>query len=341
MESLIAPAPGYSKIRLLREIYYGFRPNKPTFTPEDYPDLAGKTAIVTGCNTGIGKHTVELLYQKNCNVIGVVRTQSKGDQGRDDIVNNNPDSKGTISIISGCDYLDLSKISAVGEKIKDTLGDKPLNIIIHNAGLMAPNNEGTSFQGYEAMFQTNVLGPQLLQHFLDPLFLKNDDTSLKRIVWVSSGAHLLSFNTYGINWEDPLFENVPTKDRPNNNVLYGQSKAANIYQAKAWFEMNKTICEEIGCVSVSCYPGNLKTDLQRGWGLSMAVAKYLFWDGVYGAYSELYGALSPKLTSKDSGAYIVPFGEIHDPREDVKLGLTNGVDIKLWDFVDSKISKYY
>ncbi|SMN20406.1 similar to Naumovozyma castellii NCAS_0D03540 hypothetical protein [Maudiozyma saulgeensis] len=341
MNTLIAPAPGYSKITLLREIYYGFRPNKPNFTPDDYPDLTGKTAIVTGCNTGIGKHSLELLYQKNCNVIGIVRSQSKGDEARDDIVNNNPESKGTITIVSGCDYMDLSKIPAVGLKIKEVLGTKALNIIIHNAGLMAPNNEGTSFQGYEAMFQTNVLGPQLLQHFIDPLFLKNDDTSLKRIVWVSSGAHLLAFNTYGINWEDPLFENSPTKERPNNNVLYGQSKAANIYQAKAWYEENKNICEEIGCVSVSCYPGNLKTDLQRGWGFSMTLAKYLMWDGVYGAYSELYGALSPTLKPQDSGAYIVPFGEIHDPREDIKLGLTNGVAIKLWEFVESKISPYF
>ena len=341
MDSIIAPAPGYSKKKLLCDIYYGFRPNKPTFTPEDYPDLTGKTALVTGCNTGIGKHVVVLLYQKNCNIIGVVRTHEKGDAARDEIVNNNPESNGTITVVGGCDYLDLAKIPSVAENIKKVLDGKPLNIIVHNAGLMAPDNKGTSAQGYEAMFQTNVLGPQLLQHFLDPLFVKKDDTSLKRIVWVSSGAHLLAFNTYGINWEDPTFEKVAVSERPDNQTLYGQSKAANIYQAKAWYENHKEFCDEVDCVSVSCYPGNLRTDLQRGWGLTMFFMKFLFWDGVYGAYSELFGALSPTLKAKDSGSYVVPFGEIQDPREDVKLGLTNGVYMKLWGLVEKKIKQYY
>ncbi|CCC69935.1 hypothetical protein NCAS_0D03540 [Naumovozyma castellii] len=332
--------PSCSRCYSTKEIYYGFRPNKPTLTPADYPDLSDKTAVVTGCNTGIGKHVVELLYQKNCNVIGVVRTDAKGEEAKKEIIANNPKSKGNITIIGGCDYLDLEKVPAVGGKIKEALGDKPLNIIIHNAGLMAPDNKGTSVQGYEAMFQTNVLGSQLLQHFLDPLFLKEDDISLKRIVWVSSGAHFLAPHPFGINWEDPLYESVPIAERPSQMTLYGQSKAGNIYQAKIWFEKNKEIAEKINCVSVSCYPGNLKTDLQRGWGLSLAIARALMWDGIYGAYSELFGALSPTLKSSDSGKYVVPFGEFHDPREDVKAALTNGVAEKVWEFVEEKIAPF-
>lgn len=334
------PAPKYSKRKLLYDFYYGFRPNKPSFVPADYPDLLGKTAIVTGCNTGIGLHVIKLLYEKNCNVIGVVRTQSKGEAAREEVIKQFPDSKGAITIVSGCDFLDLNLIKEVGTKIKDAIGSKPLNIVIHNAGLMASVNTGTSKQNIEAMYQTNVLGPQLLQSFIDPLLLK-DDSTLKRIVWVSSSAHLLSFPEYGINWEDPGCENMPISERPAAFRLYRQSKAANIMQASAWATKNKEMCEKLDCVSVSCYPGNLNTDLQRDWNWVLRkIFSFILWDAVYGAYSELYGALSPRLTTKDQGAYIVPFGEIQPPREDLQAALKNGTDIKFWDMVESKIKQY-
>lgn len=338
---MVQPAPSYSRSRGLGELYRSLRPYKPTYLPDEYPDLTNKTAIVTGANTGIGFHVSKLLYGKNCNVISVVRSESKGLEASAIIKKEVTNSKGSITVVSGCDFLDLSTVKQVGTDIKTVLGDKPLSIIIHNAGLMAPDSRGTSKQGYEAMFSVNVLGPQLLQHFLNPIFLKKDDP-LKRIVWVSSGAHFSGFPQYGINWENPTFEGVPIAERPNHQTLYGQSKAANIFQAKAWSTRHKELVEEIGCVSVSCFPGILKTELLRNWGsVANFVAGCLFYDGVYGAYTELYAALYPKLSTKDQGAYIFPFGEIHDPREDVKVGLTNGTDLKLWDYAEGKISPFF
>lgn len=335
------PAPSYSKIRLLCEIYYGFRPNKPNFTPDDYPDLTGRTALVTGSNTGIGLEVTKLLYQKNCNVIMVVRNEAKGNAARDSVMKNIQNSKGNLYVVSGCDYTDLSLIKDVSKKIKDILKDKPLNIIIHNAGLMASFNNLTSKQGYELMFQTNVLGPQLLQHFLDPLFLKKD-SDLKRIVWVSSGAHLLAPSEYGISWDNPTFKGLPIEKRPSANVLYGQSKAGNIYQASAWATKNKKLVDEIGCVSTSCYPGNLNTDLQRDWNwIKRNTFGRMFWEAKYGAYTELYCALNPRLSSKDQGVYVCPFGEIHDPREDIKAGLQNGTDLIFWDDVEEIIEPFF
>lgn len=335
------PAPQYSRSKVLTEYYRAFRPNKPTYLPEEYPDLTDKNAIVTGANTGIGFYVAKLLYEKNCNVIAVVRTEAKGLEASATIKKEIPSSKGSITVVSGCDFLDLTTVKQAGEAIKSVLGDKPLSIIIHNAGLMAPNSLGTSKQGYEAMFSVNVLGPQLLQHFQDPLFLVKDDP-LKRIVWVSSLAHFSGFKEYGINWENPTFEGVPIGERPGDQTLYGQSKAANIFQAKAWASKHKEKVEEIGCVSVSCFPGILKTELLRDWGYVMKfISSHFFYEAIYGAYTELYAALNPKLTTKDQGAYIFPFGEIHDPRDDVKLGLTNGTDLKLWGFVQNKISSFY
>lgn len=334
------PAPGYSKLNWLYEMYYGFRPNSPKFLPKDYPDLTDKTAVVTGSNTGIGAAVVHLLYEKNCNVVSVVRNEEKGLAAKKKSTEELPNSKGSITVVGGCDFLDLNNVQPAAQKITESLNGRPLNIIIHNAGLMSPVNTGTSVQGYEAMFSTNVMGPQLLQHFLDPVFLKKDD-SLKRIVWVSSCAHLMGFCQYGINWENPTFEGVPVSKRPRNMTLYGQTKAANILQSNAWAKKHSEAVEKIGAVSVSCFPGNLSTELQRDWGFVSWVAPYFLAGPVEGAYSELYGALSPDLTTKDHGAYVVPYGEVHNPREDITAAFKNGSDVKLYNMVEQWISKYF
>ncbi|KAH7583565.1 short chain dehydrogenase [Nakaseomyces glabratus] len=335
------PAPSYSKCYALKEIIYGFWATKVTYTPDKYPDLTGKTAVVTGCNTGVGKEAAKLLYQKNCNVIGVCRTESKGLEAAESIKQEIGNSKGSISVVSGCDFLDFTTVPQAGKRIQEILAGKPLNIIIHNAGLMSSSNTGTSKQGLEAMFQTNVMGPQLLQHYLDPVFLKEDDTSLKRIVWVSSGAHLLGPSQYGIFWENPGFDGVAIEKRPAATTLYGATKAANILQAKAWATRNKEMVDKIGCVSVSCYPGNLRTDLQRDWHpWTRATVGRLFYPAEYGAYTELYSVLSPSLTTSDQGKYICPFDQVHEPRDDVKEGLQNGTDLALWDWIESEIKEY-
>lgn len=329
-----------SRLYNWREMLYGFFPNKPSLTENDYPDLTDKTAIVTGSNTGIGYEVVKLLYKKNCNVIMVVRTESKGIIASNMIKQELPESKGSLSVVGGCDFDDLSVIKGAAQEIKELLKDKPLNIIIHNAGIMPPNNDDTSKQGNELIFQTNVMGPQLLQHFLDPLFLKKD-SDLKRIVWVSSAAHFLGPADYGIFWENPTFKGVPVTERPHSMTLYGQSKAANVYQASAWAKANQDIVEELGCISTSCYPGNLKSDLTRKYNsIYRKLVLWMLFDVKYGAYSELYSVLSPDVTMKDQGKYVVPFGEFHDPRGDIKLGLTNGKDKQLWDLVEEKISSY-
>lgn len=334
------PPPKTSFFYALKEAWYGFRPNSPKFLPDQYPNLLGKTAIITGISAGIGLEVASLLYAQDCHVIGLVRNLEKGECVRDKIIQANPNSKGRLTIIGKCDFCDLTTLKEVGDQVKKVVGNDTLNIIIHNAGLMSPYNHGTSTQGIEAMWSTNVMGPQLLQHFLDPLFLKEDD-KLKRIVWVSSAAHFLSNSNYGIRWEDPGYVKCSIKQRDASSKLYGQSKAANIYQAKGWATVHKELVDKIGCISVSCYPGNLNTSLTRDWGgIQKMFLNLILSKPILGAYSELYGALSPDLTLKDQGAYIVPFGEVHDPREDVKAGLENEIYLKLWNLVEKDIEPF-
>ncbi|SCU97701.1 LANO_0E16710g1_1 [Lachancea nothofagi CBS 11611] len=334
--------PGYSSLYKIKEMYYAFRPSSATYTPEQYPDLNGKLAVVTGANTGIGFQVMKLLYSKNCNVLCIVRSQEKGVAARKRVLDEVKDSSGSIQVVGGCEMGSLEKVKTASNDIAKAINGRPICLIVHNAGIMPSANTATSEDGFENIFAVNVMGPQLLQHYLDPLFLKKDD-DMKRIVWVSSSAHFYGFSDYGINWENPTFEHVEIKDRPSATTLYGQSKAANIFQAKAWATKHKEIVDKIGCVSVSCFPGLIQTDLQRDITSPLArkLISCMFFESHYGAYSELFAALSPELKSTDQGAYIVPFGEVHDPRCDIKVGLENGIDLKLWDFVESKISSFF
>ncbi len=65
------------------------------------------------------------------------------------------------------------------------------------------------------------------------------------------------------------------------------------------------------------------------------------WDGKYGAYTELFCALNLKLTNNNQGDYVCPFGEIHDPRQDLVAGMKNGTGLVFWEYVQDLIKPYF
>ncbi|KAL6942367.1 hypothetical protein ACO0QE_003541 [Hanseniaspora vineae] len=329
--------PKYSRIDFLCQNYQALRPYKPVYLPKDYPDLTNKIAIVTGMNTGIGYHVTKLLLAQNCEVYGLVRTESKGEEAKTKILKElGTTGKGSLTIVSGCELSDFAKVKEVGLKLQnEILKDKTINIIIHNAGLMSSlNNTSNEKEGIELMFATNVMGPQLLQNYLDPLFLKKD-SDLKRIVWVSSLAHQNAPWPYGIHFEDPMYKDL--SKRPSSFDLYGQSKACNVLQAKAWATQNNA--SKYGIISTSCFPGILTTDLMRDFpSILQRLGKMLFYTPVYGAYSELFAALSPAIQKQ--AEYVLPFGKIGKPRADIAAAMENGIDLKFWDFIQESLKEY-
>lgn len=323
-----------SKLQVAQHIYQGFRPTyNQDFTEDDYPDLTGKLCIITGMNTGIGYEVVDILLSKNCSVIGVVRTESRGLEAKEKLLEKNKNTKGSLTIVSGCDLSDFASVKETGVKLQEALKDKTVNLIIHNAGLMSHVNDRSNADGTELMFATNVMGPQLLQAYIDPFFLQKDD-SLKRIVWVSSAGHMASPKTFGINVEDPKYLDV--KSRPAAMDLYGQSKACNILQAQAYGLKHEI--DQYGIKSVSVYPGNLKTELTRNHPkFVVCLLNSVLYEPKYGAISELFGCFYPELKTGD---YIIPFGKVTAPRDDIKDALTNGVCLKLWDYVQNEIKAF-
>lgn len=322
---------------LLSSRYKNLFPAAPTFLPENYPNLENRVAFITGANSGVGYESAKLLASKNCFVLLGVRNISKGNAAieklRKDLGDNNGNSIGRLELVE-IDLSDLNTITNAVDQIRAKT-DK-LNLIIHNAGVMNPPIGSKSKQGYELQLGTNVVGPYLLQKKLDPFFI-GCDTDFKRIVWLTSSSHLTSPPSGGIQWDDINF----IKNEQESALAYGQSKLANIYLSNMWSKFNSDQVQRQNIVSLAVHPGILRTQLFDNYPkFQMKLLNRFLYPPVYGAYTEMFAALSPQLSYKDNGKYVIPWGQIGNLRDDIEKGIHDGIAEKLWNWLESETSNY-
>ncbi|KAK9452495.1 Env9p [Dipodascopsis uninucleata] len=306
------------------------RPYSPKFLEKDYPDLEGKVCIVTGGATGIGFEVSKRLLEKKAKVYIAARDKGK-------LVNSIAKIKSDLPS-ANVDYfiVDYCKLSTVKEGVQKFLDNESrLDIVFHNAGVMAPPAGSKTDDGYELHLGVNDIGPFLLQKYLDKIIIKTAKISPPnsvRIIWVSSSVHALSPFKGGINWDD-----INNDFKCSFQVGYGQSKAINVYQSILWPKYH----EGSGVVSLSVHPGNIKSELQRYANkLQKFILSWIIYPTQYGAYTELYAALCPDLTEKNDGAYIIPFGKVGFARQDI-INAANGPEgKKLWEYLDTEAKKY-
>lgn len=211
--------------------------------------LDGKTAIVTGSNTGIGKCTVEDFYKRGARVLMACRNAEKANEACKDIKTacEGLEKLGEIEII----HLDLSSLDSVRDCAKKLLEtEEKINILVNNAGVMMCPKSKTK-DGFEMQIGTNHFGHFLFTLLLLPRMIKS---SPSRIVNVSSKAH----NDGVMDFEDLNF------DTRKYSALkaYQQSKLANVLFTK---ELARRLHESnIENVSVySLHPGVITSDLGR------------------------------------------------------------------------------
>ena len=317
-----------------KQTLHGFWPGKPKYTESLYPELKDKVVIVTGGNTGVGYETVKSLAGSTKSRLYIFsRNKEKTLEAikkiQLEIAKEYNVTNREIKFIQ----IDLSDLTRIKPAVEEFLKlENRLDIIIHNAGVMTPPVGSETKQGYELQWGTNVLGPHLLQRLLDPLFIKTSETNpagLSRIVWVASTAHM-ACPQGGIFWENIKFDNL--KFSKNLQVtLYGQSKAGNIIQARTWSRKHGNP----NVISSSICPGYLDTELQRHLNpVERAVLSWLLSPRRYGAYTELYAALSPDV--KD-GTHAISFGNPAHIREDLK---SDAIGDRLWAYLDKETEPY-
>ncbi|MGB8365303.1 MAG: oxidoreductase [Rhizomicrobium sp.] len=265
----------------------------PNWSTNDISDQSGKTAIVTGATSGIGKETARVLAGKGAKVILAVRNTVKGRSVADDIRKSLPQADIFVR------RLDLASLSSVKAFADSCLQDEArLDILVNNAGVMFPPYTKTE-DGFELQMGTNHLGHFALAGRLLPLLKATHES---RIAVVSSLAH-----TRGkIDFEDMQWERRPF----NTQQAYCDSKLANLYFTLELARRLKARGDNI--IVAAAHPGWTKTELQRHSGV-LQFLNHLFSQGPdMGALPTLRAACAPDVRPGD---YFGPsrFSEMHGP----------------------------
>ncbi|OBF91276.1 short-chain dehydrogenase [Mycobacterium sp. 852002-51152_SCH6134967] len=215
------------------------------WTVADMPDQSGRTAIVTGANSGLGYDTAAALAGAGAAVVLAVRNLDKGKEAVDRINKSSPDA------VVSLQELDLSSLDSVRRAADELRAAHPrIDLLINNAGVMYLPSRETTKDGFEMQFGTNHLG-----HFaLTGLLLDNlRSVDGSRTVTVSSVGHRIMAR---IRFEDPHFETGY-----NRVQAYGQSKLANLLFT---YELQRRLAAGGSpTLAVAAHPGFSDTELMR------------------------------------------------------------------------------
>lgn len=211
-----------------------------SWTPSDIPDLRGRTAVVTGANSGLGLETTRELARKGARVVMACRNRTRAEEARDAVRRDVPAADLDVQI------LDLASLESV-RQFADGYGEARLDLLYCNAGIMAIPR-GETEDGFEMQFGVNVLGHFALVGRLLPRLLATEGS---RTVWLSSMAAWMG----GIRFAD--LHGARSYDRWR---AYNQSKLADLMLA---LEMNRRL-QDAGAASLAlaAHPGLSNTDLQ-------------------------------------------------------------------------------
>ncbi|NIB38086.1 SDR family NAD(P)-dependent oxidoreductase [Pseudomaricurvus alkylphenolicus] len=256
------------------------------FTDQDVPPQAGKVALITGANTGLGFEVARVLAAKGAEVLIACRSESKAMNAIDQIQRESPGAKLHFQ------PLDLSNLASIREAAVHLAALPRLDLLINNAGIMIPPYELTA-DGFESQFGVNHLGPFALTGLL---LGKLNRTPGARVV-----------NTSSLAGRDGriLFEDINAKTGYEAMERYRMSKLANLLYS---LELNRRLkATGSHCISVACHPGIADTELSRhmpGWfTLLTPLVRALFNTPAQGAWPTLQAATD--LTLK-GGEYCGP-----------------------------------
>ncbi|XP_066280171.1 retinol dehydrogenase 12-like [Branchiostoma lanceolatum] len=284
--------------------------------------LDGKTAIVTGSNTGLGKETARDLARRGARVILACRDVTKAEAAADDI--RKTTGNGNV-VVQKLDLASLASVREFAAGINKKEGR--MDLLINNAGIMMCPQWKTE-DGFEMQFGTNHLGHFLLTNLLLDLLKKSAPS---RVVTVSSTGHQFG----KMHFDDLNLENgyEPMK-------AYGQSKLANILFTR---ELAKRL-EGTGVTCYSVHPGGVRSDLSRympqTYGLWLTLIKpfiipFMLVFGKsneQGAQTSLHCALQEGLESK-SGLYFSDCAE-KDPSP---AGQDDEAAKRLWEVSEEMV----
>ncbi len=213
------------------------------WTASYVPDQAGRVAVITGANSGIGYHTAEVLAGRGARVVLAVRNLGKGNAAAERIRATSPRADVALQ------RLDLGSLDSVRAAADELRSAHPrIDVLINNAGVMYTPKQTTA-DGFELQFGTNHLG-----HFaLTGLLLDQLNVEGSRVVTVSSLAHNIMAAIH--------FDDLQAEHGYNRVAAYGQSKLANLLFA---YQLHHRLqADNRPTISVAAHPGMSNTELTR------------------------------------------------------------------------------
>ena len=263
------------------------------WTTTDIPDQTGRTAVVTGANTGLGYETAAALAGKGAHVVLAVRNVAKGNEAARRI--EQTVHPGADVAVQELDLTSLESVRAAAEQLRSK--HDTIDLLINNAGVMF-TPKSTTKDGFELQFGTNHLGHFALTGLLIDRLLP---VAGSRVVTVSSVGHRFARN--GIRFDDLQWEQDYSRVG-----AYGQAKLANLLFT---YELQRRL-QGTNTIAAAAHPGGSRTELTRNLPPIVAavtkLAEPLFQGADMGALPTLRAATDPGVIG---GQYFGPdgFGE--------------------------------
>jgi len=244
------------------------------------PSQDGRTALVTGANSGIGYETARVLADAGARVIVAARNEAKG-------------RTAALAVGNGAEWrpLDLASLASVAAFAKRLLSEEArIDLLILNAGIMAPPRRETTADGFELQLGVNYLGHFALTARLWPLLV------------ATSGARVIALSSIAARRGRIRFGDLQFERRYDPWAAYAQTKLAMLIFAR---ELARR-AEGTGVASIAAHPGFARTRLiANGMGesprgrLATIAARLFGQSAAEGALPVLRAATDPAVRSGD------------------------------------------
>lgn len=264
-------------------------------------DLSGKTCVITGASSGLGRESARALAAAGAHVVLAARNQEALAQTVRWIATEVP--KASTSTVQ-LDLTALDNVAAAASAIRDIT--PVIDVLMNNAGVMF-TPLGRTHDGFELQIGTNHFGHFELTRLLVPQLAA---AGTARIVALSSGGHIMG----DVDFDDPNWEHREY----DKFAAYGASKTANILHV---IEADRRL-RDVGIRAYAVHPGTVATSLARYMSRSdfSQVRKHAAVNGPepsdgfldfttpeFGAATQVWAAVSPQLAGR-GGLYLEDCG---------------------------------
>jgi NAD(P)-dependent dehydrogenase (short-subunit alcohol dehydrogenase family) len=260
------------------------------WTAADIPDQTGRTAVITGANTGLGYETAAALAGRGARVVLAVRNLERGKQAVARITAATPGAEVELQEL---DLTSLESVRAAAAQLRS--GHDRIDLLINNAGVMY-TPRSTTKDDFELQFGTNHLGHFAFTGLLLDRLLP---VAGSRVVTVSSMGHRIRAAIH--------FDDLQWERRYSRVGAYGQSKLANLLFT---YELQRRLAPHGTTIAVAAHPGGSNTELMRNLPRPIAAAAALLVEPLMqgadlGALPTLRAATDPGVLG---GQYFGPDG---------------------------------